>query len=189
MRITKKYAGASCLGRRVYHFRDRVHPTVAEIQVAKAELDHLEQRFRMRIEGGTSSTPVSSPTDIVQSLAQQVAVSNPLQTQNALQALLLGLAASQQPATSAFPSPAPSSSAPLGSSSLPFNLQALLQTAGNGAAATAPPPAVPVAPAPNMNAAVAQLLLPKSSSVNPLLQLGAQTYVYHCGHDYSPTPV
>jgi hypothetical protein len=32
MRITKKYAGASCLGRRVYHFRDRVHPTVRSLR-------------------------------------------------------------------------------------------------------------------------------------------------------------
>jgi hypothetical protein len=62
MRITKKYAGASCLGRRTYQFRDRAHPTVAEIQIAKAELDHLEQRFRNRIEGGGLMSPEPSAT-------------------------------------------------------------------------------------------------------------------------------
>ena len=71
MRITKKYAGASCLGRRVHQFRDRPSPTVAEIQLAKAELDHLEQRFRMRVEEGYSSMPMNPQPDIMFSLAQQ----------------------------------------------------------------------------------------------------------------------
>jgi hypothetical protein len=48
MRVTKKYAGAACLGRRVCHFRDQVHPTMAEIQLSKLELGHLEQRFRLQ---------------------------------------------------------------------------------------------------------------------------------------------
>lgn len=83
MRITKKYAGASCLGRRVYHFRDRVHPTVGEIQVAKAELDHLEQRFRLRIEGRQScmiwtpasgaAAPAAVPAEMVPSISQHAA--------------------------------------------------------------------------------------------------------------------
>ena len=71
MRITKKYAGASCLGRRVHQFRDRASPTIAEIQLAKAELDHLEQRFRMRVEEGYSSLPLSSPSDVMFSHSQQ----------------------------------------------------------------------------------------------------------------------
>ena len=63
MRVTKKYAGASCLGRRVYLFRDRIQPTIAEIQLAKQELDHLEQRFRLRIERGHTISPQAmSPT-------------------------------------------------------------------------------------------------------------------------------
>jgi hypothetical protein len=125
MRVTKKYAGASCLGRRAYHFRNRVLPSIAEIQLAKAELDHLEQRFRMKIEHGHTGPPLPSPTDIVQSLAQQAvnplnALSNPLQVQNALQTLLLGLAASQNanpllatvaPQASPQTAPAPVSSA------------------------------------------------------------------------------
>jgi hypothetical protein len=65
MRITKKYAGASCLGRRVHQFRDRRTPTITEIQLAKAELDHLEQRFRMRVEEGYS-LPLATPYAIPQ---------------------------------------------------------------------------------------------------------------------------
>jgi hypothetical protein len=99
MRITKKYAGASCLGRRVYHFRDRVHPTIAEIQVAKAELDHLEQRFRLRIEGGhptVSVLSVDAPQQVPsleKNSAPSASVQNP---QNFLQTMLLGLSALQQ---------------------------------------------------------------------------------------------
>jgi hypothetical protein len=54
MRITKKYAGASCLGRRVYHFRDRIQPTGTEILMARADLDNLEKRFRVRVDEGHS---------------------------------------------------------------------------------------------------------------------------------------
>ena len=71
MRITKKYAGASCLGRRVHQFRDRPTPTIAEIQLAKAELDHLEQRFRMRVEEGYCSLPLPPPADAMFALTQQ----------------------------------------------------------------------------------------------------------------------
>jgi len=71
MRITKKYAGSSCLGRRVHQFRDRPTPTIAEIHLAKAELDHLEQRFRMRVEEGYSSFPLSPSPDTMFSLPQQ----------------------------------------------------------------------------------------------------------------------
>ena len=100
MRITKKYAGASCLGRRVYHFRDRVHPTIAEIQVAKAELDHLEQRFRLRIEGGqpiTSPSSIEIPPQAPSGVVPAAVFQNP---QNLLQTMLLGLSAMQQQGTS-----------------------------------------------------------------------------------------
>ena len=113
MRITKKYAGASCLGRRVYHFRDRVHPTIAEIQVAKAELDHLEQRFHLRIEGGQPTT-VASSIEIPQQALNNAngvipaaALQNP---QNLLQTMLLGLSVIQQQST---PIQQPPSAAPV----------------------------------------------------------------------------
>jgi hypothetical protein len=77
-----------------------MHPTIAEIQLAKAELDHLEQRFRNKVEGGIAGPPTPSPIDIVQSLLQQatnplMALSGQLQSQNVLQSLLLGLVALQ----------------------------------------------------------------------------------------------
>jgi hypothetical protein len=118
MRITKKYAGASCLGRRVYHFRDRVHPTIAEIQVAKAELDHLEQRFHSRIEGGHSTAsassieiPANKPSGRT-GLVPAAAFRNP---QNLLQTMLLGLSAIQQQGASLpqSPSTAPVTSNPV----------------------------------------------------------------------------
>jgi hypothetical protein len=98
MRITKKYAGASCLGRRVYHFRDRVHPTIAEIQVAKAELDHLEQRFRLRIEGGhstASAAPIEITTNAPSDATAAVPSAGLQNPQNLLQTMLLGLSAIQ----------------------------------------------------------------------------------------------
>ena len=89
------------MGRRVYHFRDRVHPTIAEIQVAKAELDHLEQRFRLRIEGGHPTTATSSieiPPQAPNTTSGVVPAvfQNP---QNLLQTMLLGLSALQQQST------------------------------------------------------------------------------------------
>ena len=65
MRITKKYAGAACLGRRAYHYRERAQPTIAEIQLAKAQLDQLEHRFRMRVEEGYAGAPLPSPSELV----------------------------------------------------------------------------------------------------------------------------
>ena len=105
MRITKKYAGASCLGRRVHQFRDRPTPSIAEIQLAKAELDHLEQRFRMRVEEGYSSLPMPSTSDSMFALSQQAnqfllnagrtpVASNPLAPQGGIPPWLLAL---QQP--------------------------------------------------------------------------------------------
>jgi hypothetical protein len=59
MRITKKFTGACCLGRRVYHLRDRPRATPAEIEMAKAEVDHLEQRFLLRVEHELSGLPLA----------------------------------------------------------------------------------------------------------------------------------
>jgi hypothetical protein len=64
MRITKKFIGACCLGRRVYHLRDRPRASSAEVEMAKAEIKHLEQRFRMRIEQEQSGVPLARRQDI-----------------------------------------------------------------------------------------------------------------------------
>lgn len=50
MRITKKFTGACCLGRRAYHLRDRPQASPAELEMARLDLLHLEQRFRLRVE-------------------------------------------------------------------------------------------------------------------------------------------
>ena len=65
MRITKKFTGACCLGRRVYHLRDRPRATQAELEMAQAERDHLEQRFRVRIEHELSGLPLSRKRDLI----------------------------------------------------------------------------------------------------------------------------
>ena len=66
MRITKKFAGASCLGKRVYHLCDRSQATVTDIEMAKAELIQLEHRFRLRVEHGQSGAPL--PPQVIPSL-------------------------------------------------------------------------------------------------------------------------
>jgi hypothetical protein len=153
MRITKKYAGASCLGRRVYHFRDRVHPSIAEIQVAKVELDHLEQRFRLRVEGGNPAAIASAPVEPAQ-LASAAPVLQPPAVQspeNLLQTLLLGLSAFQQNAAVPTPPQATVASAPF-------------------ANAMAPTPAIPAIPP-----VLAQLLLANAAGGNNAF--GATQYV------------
>jgi len=65
MRITKKFTGACCLGRRVYHLRDRPRATPTELEMAKAERDHLERRFRLRIEHEQSGLPLSRRRDML----------------------------------------------------------------------------------------------------------------------------
>jgi hypothetical protein len=113
MRITKKYAGASCLGRRVFHFRDRAQPTSAEIHLAKAELDHLEQRFRMRVEEGHSGIPMPPHPNMMMSMPQN---SQPLLAQNtasqeaAFQSWLMSLATTSSAPPSAAAMPGPTSS-------------------------------------------------------------------------------
>ena len=58
MRITKKFTGACCLGRRAYHLRDRPRASPAEIEMASFELLHLEQRFRLRVEHEQTGLPL-----------------------------------------------------------------------------------------------------------------------------------
>jgi len=58
MRITKKFTGACCLGRRAYHLRDRPRASSAEVEMASFELLHLEQRFRLRVEHEQTGLPL-----------------------------------------------------------------------------------------------------------------------------------
>jgi hypothetical protein len=96
MRVTKKYAGASCLGRRVYHFHNRPQPTVAQIQLAGAELDLLEQRFRQRVEEGRSGISNPSSSFLMNPFGFSTAPALPIPMAGsaaALQALLVNMAA------------------------------------------------------------------------------------------------
>lgn len=50
MRITKKYTGASCLGKRVYHAHKMQHATKAEeVERTSADLAFLEEEFRQKL--------------------------------------------------------------------------------------------------------------------------------------------
>ena len=50
MRITKKYTGASCLGKKVYHSDNYKYLNRTEVESATSELKILEQRFRSKLE-------------------------------------------------------------------------------------------------------------------------------------------
>lgn len=50
MRITKKFTGESCIGKRVFHPAVRCSSNAAAIDKAQAELDALERRWRRRLE-------------------------------------------------------------------------------------------------------------------------------------------
>lgn len=50
MRITKKFTGTNCLGKRVYHSCERTKATYEVAKQAVEELAELEARFRTRLE-------------------------------------------------------------------------------------------------------------------------------------------
>mmetsp|Transcript_2635 Transcript_2635/g.7563 ORF Transcript_2635/g.7563 Transcript_2635/m.7563 type:complete len:481 (-) Transcript_2635:295-1737(-) len=50
MRITKKFTGEACIGKRVFHPAVRSSANAAAIDKAQAELDALERRWRRRLE-------------------------------------------------------------------------------------------------------------------------------------------
>lgn len=50
MRITKKFTGTNCLGKRVYHSCERTTATYEVAKKAMGELAELEERFRARLE-------------------------------------------------------------------------------------------------------------------------------------------
>jgi hypothetical protein len=63
MRITKKYAGAACLGKRIHHLCESPSFTPQEIEMAKAEIERLEERFRTRLVlgAGAALPPLQLP--------------------------------------------------------------------------------------------------------------------------------
>jgi len=50
MRITKKFTGSDCLGKRVYQPRKVTNMAAQEMDVARQDLEHLERRFLLRLQ-------------------------------------------------------------------------------------------------------------------------------------------
>ena len=50
MRITKKYTGASCLGKRVYHNVENRNISEEEIEKTRKEIEELETKFKDKLE-------------------------------------------------------------------------------------------------------------------------------------------
>ena len=66
MRITKKYAGAACLGKRIHNLCENPQFTPQEIETAKGEIKMLEERFRMRLELGDGAVlPPLQPAPVI----------------------------------------------------------------------------------------------------------------------------
>jgi hypothetical protein len=66
MRITKKYAGAACLGKRIHILCESPKFTPHEIEMAKDEIERLEERFRMRLALGAGATlPPLQPAPVI----------------------------------------------------------------------------------------------------------------------------
>ena len=81
MRITKKYTGASCLGKRVYHAY-RHDGKIEEMERATAELDALEKDFRLKLnqinqKRGTSDFKGSKQSSMVTTPAIDALFFNP----------------------------------------------------------------------------------------------------------------
>ena len=144
MRITKKFTGACCLGRRVYHLRDRPQASPTEVAMAKAELDHLEQRFRLRVEHDQSGLPmarrqellVAQPSGMsslypVQNVSAAAAATSWLQNYSPMagrQQLPLPMAGVQAPAPAALTPPTSSLPNAAGRWLLPNTVEAALST-------------------------------------------------------------
>jgi hypothetical protein len=52
MRITKKYAGASCLGSKISKLTERPRYTPRDVELARMEIARLDRRFRVRLAQG-----------------------------------------------------------------------------------------------------------------------------------------
>jgi len=55
MRITKKYAGASCLGNKISRLCDRPRFSPRDVEMARMEIVRLERRFQLRLSQGAGA--------------------------------------------------------------------------------------------------------------------------------------
>ncbi|KAL7456790.1 hypothetical protein ACHAWC_008263 [Mediolabrus comicus] len=65
MRITKKFAGAACLSKKIHSLSGRSEFTPREIETARLEIKLLEERFLMRLERGPYAVLPSIKTPVV----------------------------------------------------------------------------------------------------------------------------
>ena len=84
MRITKKFTGASCLGKRVYHSSSIKNGADAEVFETTREIEELERRFRLKLKESrvkssdtSSDINVPSPTSIQQQFPMRNTVVHP----------------------------------------------------------------------------------------------------------------
>lgn len=70
MRITKKYAGASCLSKKIHSLCERPQFTPQEVEAARMEIERLEERFLLRLEHGPGAVlpPMKTPVSIAGSV-------------------------------------------------------------------------------------------------------------------------
>ncbi|KAG7356599.1 hypothetical protein IV203_001285 [Nitzschia inconspicua] len=188
MRITKKFTGACCLGRRAYHLRDRPRASPAELEVARLDLQHLEQRFRLRVEHEQSGLPlpprheflaaqpppipsnVSSIQSLFSSLHGGTPASNPWPPPSAPPSAGLTSPAAANPASNPFAAAVPGNpfnfSLPnttlsaLSISHLPLASQLLLQATGSERMQANPGPD----PSQALNNLIASLLLAQAAT-------------------------
>jgi hypothetical protein len=132
MRITKKYAGAACLGKRVYHLCDRSQATVADVEMAKAELARLELRFRARVEHGQTGIPIPR-TDVMPTIGNgpsNIFAPNPQTAAAAANQWLQSFAGMASPAAN--PSTVSSFPMPVAPAQIPPSTTAAAPTTTNG---------------------------------------------------------
>jgi len=85
MRITKKYAGASCLGNKISRLCDRPKFSPQDIEMARVEIARLERRFQLRLSQGVG---VVLPPDAGEPVTfERNHATQPLQTISAPQAM------------------------------------------------------------------------------------------------------
>ena len=64
MRITKKFTGASCLGKRVYHSSSIKHGADAEVMKTTREIERLERKFHAKLKETRNTRPPDGASDL-----------------------------------------------------------------------------------------------------------------------------
>jgi hypothetical protein len=139
MRITKKYAGASCLGNKISRLSDRPKFSPQDIEVAQMDIARLERRFQLRLSHGVGAplppdedqASVASGQSSLPSAVQAIPVAQQSTADTSNGALAsrfaqVGGASNILPGHGTMPS-SMNAPTPAASPSAPSNLTALLQ--------------------------------------------------------------